>query len=115
MSKRTKILLIVSLIISIGAVLLWRATGGDYYTKFEVVEQVEKVVDPNDPLAAAGFYEGDSIFETIRRDDFRFGLLPTPSGLFDKHIMAVLTIAGPFLGLTVISIVFDWKRRRRSS
>ena len=114
MSKTTNILLIASAVISIGAVLLWQATGGDYYTKFQVVEQVERKIDPNDPLAAAGFYDTESTVETVRRDEFRFGLLPTPSGLMDKHILAVLSIAGPFWGIAAISILVDLKRRRRN-
>jgi len=114
MSKATHILLITSAIISIGAVLLWQGTGGDYYTKFQVVEQVERKIDPNDPLAAAGFYDTESTVETVRRDEFRFGLLPTPSGLFDRHILAVLSVAGPFWGITFISIFVDLKRRRKS-
>jgi hypothetical protein len=114
MSKATHILLIASAVISIGAVLLWQATGGDYYTKFQVLEQVEKKVDPDDPLATAGFYDTESTVETVRRDEFRFGLLPTPSGLIDRHILAVLSVAGPFWGISIISILVDLKRRRKS-
>jgi len=114
MSTITRTLLIVTVITSIGTVLLWQATGGDYYTKFEVVEQVKTPIDPDDPLAATGFYENDSVVETVRREEFRFGLLPTPSGLIDRHVFAVLSIAGPLWALTIISLLIDVKRRRNN-
>ena len=68
-----------------------KATGGDYYTNYEVVETVEIEPDSSDPLAAAGFYEGTKATETVTRDEFRFGLLPTPSGLLDKHMLSVVS------------------------
>jgi hypothetical protein len=96
-------------LITVAALLLWQLTGGDYYTKYEVIEQVEKTLDPNDPLVAAGFYEDSKATETVARKDFRFGLLPTPSGILDKHVASVLSIASPFwlLGLALLF----WNRR----
>ena len=107
----SKPIIITALIVTLAAVVLWQATGGDYYTKYQVVEQVETEHDPNDPLADAGFYEGSSQTETISRDEFRFGLLPTPQSILDKHSLSVATVMGltwvPVLGLA-------WSARRKT-
>lgn len=103
--------LVFMLAITTGLIVLWQATGGDYYTKYEVVEQVKKEIDPDDPLLLAGFYEDESVVETVRRDQFRFGLLPTPSGILDKHIVSVVSIAGPIWTLTFALMFFHRKRR----
>ncbi|MEE8289311.1 MAG: hypothetical protein V3R25_07850 [Nitrosomonadaceae bacterium] len=110
MTKKTKIVLGLAAIVTIATLITWQVTGGDYYTKFEVVEQIEAPVDPDDPLAEAGFYDETSRTQTVTRSEFRFGLLPTPSGLFDKHAMSVVSIALP---TWVIAIGFVWWRRRR--
>jgi hypothetical protein len=98
--------------ITLGSLLTWQLTGGDYYTKFEVVEEIEKTVDPNDPLANAGFYDNESIKETVMHKEFRFGLIPTPSGLFDKHLISVVSIVLP---TWVISLFLFWKQKRVNS
>jgi len=90
----SKLSITVAVLITLSCVVLWQATGGDYYTKYEVVEQVETEPDPNDPLVAAGFYDDAAQTETVVRDEFRFGLLPTPQGLLDKHALSVVTITG---------------------
>ena len=89
-----------------------QATGGDWYTKFEIVEQVESKPNPDDPLVAAGFYDGSTTTETVRRDEFRLGLLPTPVSIFDKHALSVTSVAGSLwaLGLSVV-----WYQRRRTT
>ena len=110
MTKKTRIVLGLAAIVTIATLILWQVTGGDYYTKFEVVEQIEAPVDPDDPLAAAGFYDKTSRRQTVTRSEFRFGLLPTPSGLFDKHAVSVVSIALPIWAL---AIGFVWWRRRR--
>ncbi len=99
-----------AIVVTLATVILWQATGGDYYTKFQVVEEVQSEVDPDDPLAAAGFYESDTTTHTVTRDAFRFGLLPTPEGLFDKHAVSVASIAGP---VWICAIGFAWWTRRR--
>ena len=96
MSKATKAVLTLSVVVTIAALVTWRVTGGDYYTKYQIVEQVEKQVDPDDPLAGTGFYDDESHTETVTRDAFRFGLLPTPSGFFDKHAASVVSVVLPF-------------------
>ena len=108
MSGFTKLVLLAAAVVTIASIMVWQATGGDWYTKYEVVEQVEVNPDPNDPLAAAGFYEGGKIIETITRDEVRFGLLPTPSGLFDRHSLSVVSIVIPIWGLGLAII---WHRK----
>ena len=109
MNRFTKLVLFTVAAATIASIVVWQATGGDWYTKYEVVEQVKFNPDPNDPLAAAGFYEGDATTETITRDEVRIGLLPTPSGLFDKHSVSVVSVAIPFwaFGFGII-----WYRKR---
>lgn len=99
---------IAALVITLGALVLWVVTGADAYTKYQVVETVTRELDPDDPLVAAGFYDDGPQVETISRDAFRFGLLPTPQGLLDKHLASVATVvavvwAGPLA---------MWVRRR---
>ena len=113
MTKLTKITLAAAVVVTLAALVTWQVTGGDYYTKFEVVEQVEKEVDPDDPLAATGFYDGSSQTETVARDDFRFGLLPTPAGLFDKHMLSVVSTATPFWVLAIALALWTYRRRKK--
>jgi hypothetical protein len=110
LATAVKVILVVTVLITVGALATWQVTGGDYYTKFEVVEEVEREIDPNDPLAGTGFYDGESQTETVVRKEFRFGLLPTPSGLFDKHMISVATAVSPFWVLTIAGLW--WMRRR---
>ena len=108
---RAKAAIGVASAVTLAAIVVWQATGGDYYTKFEVVEEADAKVDPDDPLASTGFYEGDSVKQVMTRDEFRLGLLPTPEGLFDKHAVSVASITGPvWLG----AIGFVWWTRRRT-
>ncbi len=104
--------LITASIFTLGILILWQATGGDYYTKFEVVEEVAVEVDSSDPLADAGFYEEGTVTKTISRDEFRLGLLPVPQGIFDKHAVSVITIVFPFW---LLVFAFLWLRKGRSS
>ncbi len=109
MTKKTKIVLGLAAIVTIATLILWQVTGGDYYTKFEVVEQIEAPVYQDDPLDEAGFYDETSRTQTVTRSEFRFGLFPTPSRLFDKHAVSVVSIAFP---IWVLAIGFvGWRRR----
>jgi hypothetical protein len=105
----TQTIIFIAIFISAAALVTWQATGGDYYTKFEVIEQVEVPIDQNDPLAQTGFYEGDTHTETVRKSGFRMGLLPTPSGLIDKHLVSVTSIVVP---TWLIAFIVIWKIRR---
>lgn len=109
---RKTILLILGLI-TLGLLLLWQATGGDYYTKFEVVEEVEVPIDESDPLAGTGFYENETEIKTVTRREFRLGLLPTPQGLLDKHIISVSSILVPLWGIGAALLFFNRKREAR--
>ncbi len=94
--KRFTIGLILALLVTAASIALWAITDSHYYTKYEVVEKVEKKIESNDPLAQTGFYDEESKVVTEHRDEFHFGLLPTPSGLIDKHMFSVLSIIFPF-------------------
>ena len=111
MSKQTKIVLALALLITLVSAVTWQLTGGDYYTKFEVIEEIRTPLDPNDPLAGTGFYEGRMPKKTVVHHEFRLGLLPTPNRLFDKHIFAVATIVSP---VWVIALGLWWLQRRQS-
>jgi hypothetical protein len=104
--------IILAVLMTLVILLVWQVTGGDYYTKYEVVEEVEKELDKSDPLVVAGFYESSTITETVKRNEFRLGLFPTPSGIFDKHSVAVVTLVGP---IWLITIALLWYRRRKTA
>jgi hypothetical protein len=110
MDKLSRIVIGAVVVLTIASIIIWQATGGDWYTKYEVVEQVESKPDANDPLAAAGFYDGGTKTVTVARDEFRFGLLPTPTGILDKHALSVASVTGP---LWVLGIGFVWIHRRK--
>lgn len=112
MKRRGKSLavLIIAVVISATVLLVWRVTGGDYYTKFEVIRQQEVAVDPDDPLAGTGFYEDEKNMQTVREKDFRLGLLPSPGSLFDKHMLSVVTVIFP---LWVIVAILIWQDRKQ--
>ena len=94
--KRTVVMTAIPVVlITVAALGLWWGTDRHFYTKFEVVTQVEVEIDPEDPLAQAGFYDGETVEKTVRRDEFHLGLLPTPRGLFDKHVISVVSIVFP--------------------
>jgi len=90
----------VAVLITLFCFGLWLFTDHHYYTKFQVVEQVEVTEDEDDIFANTGFYDDEETpTKTIIRDEFHFGLFPTPQGLFDKHILSVFTFAVPAWGL----------------
>jgi hypothetical protein len=111
MNKKSKTVMTIVVILTIASIVTWQATGGDWYTKYEVVEQVESKPDPNDPLVAAGFYESGTTTQTVTRNEFRFGLLPTPAGILDKHALSVASVTIP---LWVLGLGFVWFQRRNA-
>lgn len=111
MTRTTAITIGAAMAITIAALVTWRFTGGDYYTKFEVVEEIEKAIDPNDPLADAGFYDSDTTKETVTREAFRFGLLPTPRGILDKHAFSVVSVTVP-AWIAALGVLWLARRRR---
>jgi hypothetical protein len=90
MARRLTLAAAVTLTVATAGV--WLATGRHYYTKFSSIERIETQIDPDDPLAEAGFYDGPSQIQTIRREGFHLGLLPVPQGLVDKHLLSVATL-----------------------
>ena len=105
--------LILTLLITVGCLVVWGATGRHYYTKYQVIEQVEVEVAADDPLAAAGFYDDQRPqVQTVTRDEFHFGLLPTPRGLFDKHMLSLLTVISPLWAAVVVTFGVHHLRRR---
>lgn len=112
MNGFTRLILIIAAVVTVASLVTWQATGGDWYTKFQVVEQVEAKPDASDPLAAAGFYDGDTVNRTETRDEFRLGLLPTPSGVLDKHALSVATLTGPLWALALVMVWFGRRRAR---
>jgi hypothetical protein len=111
MRQKSRIVLAIALLVTAASLVTWRVTGGDYYTKFRVVEVVDKKVDPNDPLVATGFYDNERT-ETVMRNEFRFGLLPTPKRILDKHALSVVSVAGPVWLMTLI-LLLRFRRRDR--
>ena len=109
MSRFLFISLSLAVFITLAALSAWAATGRHYYTKFEVVEQVEAAVDPDDPFADTGLYDDEFQTETVTRDEFHLGLLPVPQSLLDKHVVSVMTLAGP---VWVLVLAVMWRERR---
>lgn len=107
-------LLMVATLISVATVTLWFATGRHAYTKFSIVEKAEIAIDANDPLAGTGFYDDDTAETTVQRDTFRLGLLPTPQGLLDKHMLSVASVFGVTWGITLL-LVWRGSRPRRAT
>lgn len=116
MNPKVILLLIIPVLVTIGTFALWAATGGDAYTKYEVVERVPVEESSDDLFAGTGLNEtsdNEPRFETVTRKEFRFGLFPTPEGLFDKHIVSVASISGPVWAVCIGLIVFFRIRRKK--
>lgn len=94
MTSRSRVIVIVASAVTAAALTTWMATGRHAYTKFVVVERVTTPIDPDDPLAQAGFYDGSTSIQTVERPEFHLGVLPVPERLLDKHMLSVVTIVG---------------------
>lgn len=111
MSKALWFVALMAALVSLG---LWGATGFHGFTKYQVVEQVPYERDPNDPFADTGLFDDDgSATQTEVRDEFHFGLLPTPQGIFDKHAISVVSTGLPLLAAALLLSL--WNRFRRMS
>ena len=95
MKRPTTVSALIAAILTGAALLTWTATGRHAYTKYQVVERVEVDIPEDDPLAQAGFYDGSAEVQIVRRDEFHMGLFPVPQGLFDKHMVSVVTVVLP--------------------
>jgi len=111
MSRFIIISLSLAVIVTLAALGAWAATERHYYTKFEVVEQVEMALDPDDPFADTGLFDDEPQMETVTRDEFHLGLLPVPQSLLDKHILSVMTLVGPVWALVLAAMW--WERRKK--
>lgn len=110
MRKATIVYWTIPILITVAMLIAWQATGGDAYTKFTVVERVEVQPEADDPLAGTGMFDNAKPrYETERREEFRLGLLPTPQGLFDKHVISVASVVGP---LWVLFIGGWWLKKK---
>lgn len=112
--KRNTWVIAMAAMLTFALVALWQVTGGDFYTKYEIVETNDKPIDPNDPLAAAGFYSGPGQTETVVRDEFRFGLLPSSVAPVDKHFVALSTLL-PVIWAPVLIVFWRFRSRRISA
>ncbi len=108
MSRLVAFTLTGAVLVTLGAFGVWAATDRHYYTKFEVVEQVEVAVDPDDPFADTGLFDDEIQTETVSRDEFHLGLLPVPQGIFDKHALSVTTLVVPVWVLVLAAL---WRQR----
>ena len=113
-NTRNRKILVVAILVTVAVVVLWQATGGDFYTKYQVIEEIAREVDPNDPFAEAGLYDGAAATETVSRDTFRFGLLPTAAGIVDKHALSVVSLAAP-TWLVAFGAIWWTRRKQRQS
>jgi hypothetical protein len=109
--RSTKILLGVSVLLTVLALGIWGATGWHAYTKYQVTEMVQVEVASDDPFAGTGFYEGSDVQEVRTRDGFHLGIFPVPQGIWDKHALSVLTLAAP---PWAVFGLMAWRNRRRS-
>ncbi len=98
-------------LVTVATLVTWLATDRHVYTKFAVVEEVERPVADDDPLAETGFYDGPTRRQIVRREEFHLGLLPTPRTLLDKHALSVLSLVGPAWAL---ALGLRWWTGRRS-
>ena len=103
--------ILITIGLTLTVIATWLITGGDYYTKYEIVKEVVKELDQSDPLVAAGFYDNNTTTtETVTINEFRLGLLPTPSGPFDKHMIAVVTLLSPIWFITFILLLMQYRK-----
>lgn len=110
--------LLVPAAITLAAGGLWLATGRDAYTKFTLVERIEvdAANQADDIFAQAGVLdENEPVYETVRREAFHFGLLPTPQGLFDKHMFSVASVVVPAWALGAMAFALAGARLRRQA
>ncbi len=115
MSRTMLQFLVIAVVLTVAAFGLWLATGAHPYTKYQDVTRQELPTDEDDPFADAGFYDGETVTQTVKKDVFYFGLLPTPQGLFDKHAVSVVSFVAPVWLIVGGIALVRWHARRRSA
>ncbi len=113
MSRTMLKLLVIAVVLTVAALGLWLATGAHPYTTYQDVTRVETPTAEDDPFAEAGFYDGDTVTQTVKKNVFYFGLLPTPQGVFDKHGLSVVSVVGPVWLIVGGVTLMRWRARRR--
>ena len=113
MSRTMLKLLVTAVVVTVAALGAWLATGAHPYTKYQDVVREEVSTDEDDPFAEAGFYDGETVTQTVKKDVFYFGLLPTPQGLFDKHALSVVSFVVPVWLVVGAIALLRWRARRR--
>ena len=109
MKRASKTLLIAAVAVTGIALGVWVATERHTLTKFKVVEEARVPVGADDPFAGTGFYDDEVRTETLVKDEFHLGLLP--SGKLDRNALSVASLSGPPWALAAGLIL--WRRRRR--
>ncbi len=115
MSRTMLKLLVITVVLTVAAFGMWLATGAHPYTKYRDVVREEVSTDEDDPFAEAGFYDGDTVTRTVKKNVFYFGLLPTPQGVFDKHAVSVVSFVVPVWLIVGGIALVRWYARRRSA
>ncbi len=113
MSRTMLKLLVTAVVVTVATLGTWLATGAHPYTKYQDVTREEVPTDENDPFANAGFYDDDTVTQTVKKDVFYFGLLPTPQGLLDKHVISVVSVVVPVWSIVGVIALLRWRTRRR--
>ncbi len=115
MSRPMLYLVVLSVLLTVATLCTWLSAGAHPYTKYQDVVREEVSTDEDDPFAEAGFYDGDTVTQTVKKNVFYFGLLPTPQGLFDKHALSVVSFVVPVWLIVGGIALVRWHARRRSA
>lgn len=99
------------LFVIVESFVLWNATNRDPFTRYHDAERAER--DSNDQGLTDLFGDSSSAAESAATsalpsvpNQFRLGLLPStyPWMILDKHLVSVLTLAGPAAFVIVLTL-----------
>ena len=99
--------------------VLWNATNRDMFTRYHDPERAER--DSNDQGLTDLFGDGNSADDVGASaippvpNQFRLGLLPStyPWQLTDKHLVSLLTLAGPAALIAMLTLGAHLHDRRK--
>ena len=112
-NKITTAIIVATLFVTIVSFAVWAVTGFHWYTKYQVVEIIEKEAPAEDDIfAETGLYDGETLTETVQKDEFHLGLLPTPQGILDKHALSVGSVVGPAWLLSGVVLFINRRKNR---